>query len=94
MAVKGFIFTTDAILALAIIVVFFSTITALTFYEPKTYSKNALMDMNTTDNAFNAFYSGSNERENSNAPQVNCAEIFEYESSGNITSKVKRCANG
>ena len=87
---KGVIFTFDAMLALAIVIVLFSGIIIFNLAEPTTGANQSLRYTNATDLAINEYLTGGTMKDSilSN-PNTNCKEFFEFPLG--VDPEVRKC---
>ena len=79
MEMKGVIFTFDAMLALAIVIVLFSGIIIFNLAEPTTGANQSLRYTNATDLAINEYLIGGKTTDDLPLnPNTNCKEFFEF----------------
>jgi hypothetical protein len=93
MEIKGMIFSPDAMLGIAIVILLFSAATLTTWTEPKNYSQKNITYHQATDEAIWRFYINNNE--NNNTPikeDLICATVIKYTiTSGTIENGMKVC---
>ncbi|MFH1391356.1 MAG: hypothetical protein ABIH20_03540 [Candidatus Diapherotrites archaeon] len=91
---KGVIFSTDAILAMVVIIALFSGL-AISNLASNGEAPQVLLSAKATDNALIVFYTNEtlSTSNNENAgPTVNCKELFEFSgTTPTVKSKVKEC---
>jgi len=90
---KGVIFSTDAILAMIVIIALFSGLT-ISNLASEGEAPQVLLSAKATDNALIAFYTNGTVTDESGLPElltVNCKELFEHIGTTNLSSKVKEC---
>ncbi len=86
------IFSPDAMLGIAIIILLFSSITLTTWTEPKKASQKNLTYQKATDEAIWRFYTKSTDNTIPNNEDLICATIIEFsDATDDITTKVKVC---
>ena len=91
MEMKGVIFTFDAMLALAIVIVLFSGIVIFNLAEPTTGANQSLRYTNATDLAINEYLIGGETKDVSTSdPNTNCKEFFEF--SSDVVLEVIKCS--
>ena len=92
---KGFIFSTDAIMGMAIIVTLLSGIVIIGFSDTNQGAKQTLLYTAATDAAFVDFYSGGTTQDPTpDSREVYCKEIYEYNGiSGSVDLKVRKCSS-
>ena len=79
MEMKGVIFTFDAMLALAIIIVLFSGIIIFNLAEPTTGANQSLRYTTATDLAITEYLTGGTTKDSLTFdPNINCKEFFEF----------------
>ena len=90
---KGFMFTFDAMMAIAMVMALFSGIVLVGLSEPDQGAKQAHLYNSATDATLVDFYTGGSgtDSPDTSKPVVACNEALQYEPSGNITVRVKRC---
>lgn len=98
MEIKGIIFTTDALAAATIIIMFLLGISSIERQNDNHYSTHLIMDINTTSNALTDFYLGKETHDNlSNgiieSKVAKCNSVLEYENDNDkiYKEKVVKC---
>lgn len=89
---KGFIFSTDAIMGMAIIVVLLSGIVLIGFSDTNQGAKQNLLYTSATDAAFADFYLGGSTMDILDSDEVYCKEIYDYTTGGSVQLKVRTCS--
>ena len=91
MEMKGVIFTFDAMLALAIVIVLFSGIIIFNLAEPTTGANQSLRYTKATDLAINEYLTGGETKDvPTSNPNTNCKEFFEF--SSGIVLEARKCS--
>ncbi len=85
---KGVLFTTDAILALGLIVTLFAGIVLISSSEPHKGAERMQSYTSSADKALSSFYNGGDETNYSSANNTVCKAIYEYDNGLN-DKKVK-----
>ena len=83
---KGIIFSFDAILGAALVVILISGIVLLQDTEPNKPIEQAILYTKAADGALVNFYLNITDSFNENKPAVNCKRIEAYGNNGSLTS--------
>ncbi|MAG18373.1 MAG: hypothetical protein CL944_02785 [Candidatus Diapherotrites archaeon] len=86
---KGVIFSTDAILAMVVIIALFSGL-AVSNIASTGEVQQSLLSAKATDNSLIAFYTDGTATIEEGLI-VNCKELFEHDEADTLNSKVKEC---
>ena len=90
---KGFIFSTDAIMGMAIIVALLSGIVLINFSDTNQGAKQNLLYTQATDAAFEDFYLGAGPPDPIlDSDEQYCKEIYDYTTGGSVQLKVRKCS--
>ncbi|VVC00839.1 Uncharacterised protein [uncultured archaeon] len=90
---KGFFFTIDSILGIAVIIILLATAISLNLASQKSGDEMAIMHASAADSAETGYLKGevSSAPDNSSKISAACAEIFQYSNGDTVAPRVVKC---